>query len=116
AFRMKNVSSQALSTYSSAASMASDLYSKWNQGYSLAIGSIAVLSGGLHAFSVERFVLDAAGNVTDVVLRNPWGRDSLLNFSAFSSASGGLNSGDGVFTVTIAQLFNSSGSVRWGQV
>jgi hypothetical protein len=116
AFRMKNVATQTLSNYSSAASMASSLYSLWTQGYSLAIGSIAVTGGGTHAFTVERFILDSAGAVTNVVLRNPWATDGLNSFSAFSTAAGGVSTTDGVFTVTIAQLFNSGGRVHWGQV
>jgi Calpain family cysteine protease/RTX calcium-binding nonapeptide repeat (4 copies) len=116
AFRMKNVATQTLSNYSSAASMASSLYSLWTQGYSLAIGSIAVTGGGTHAFTVERFILDSAGAVTNVVLRNPWATDGLNSFSAFSTAAGGVSTTDGVFTVTIAQLFSSGGRVHWGQV
>jgi hypothetical protein len=116
AFRMKNVSSKTLSSYSSAAAMASDMLAKWNAGYALGIGSIAVASGGTHAFSVQSFVLDSTGTVTGIVLRNPWGTDSLSNFSAFSSAAGGSNANDGIFTVTISQLFNSGGSLRMGQV
>ena len=52
AFRMKNVSSKSLSTYSSAATMAADMLAKWNAGYALGIGSIAFVSGGKLYFSV----------------------------------------------------------------
>ena len=116
AFRMKNVSSKTISTYSSAAAMASDMLAKWNAGYALGIGSIAFKSGGTHAFSVQGFNLDSHGTVTSIILRNPWGTDGLSNFNAFSSADGGSSTTDGLFTVTISQLFNSGGSLRMGQL
>ena len=82
----------------------------------MGIGSIAVNGGGTHAFTVERFITNAAGTVTDIVLRNPWATDGLNSFNAFSAANGGTSSTDGVFTVSVAQLFASGGTIRMGQV
>jgi hypothetical protein len=116
AFGLKNISTKQLSTYTSAATMASDLYTKWTQGYSLAVGSIVMDTGGNHEFTITSFVRNAAGTVTDLVIRNPWGTDSLNRFSAFSSAVGGTNANDGYFTVTVSDFYNSGGWVYWGQV
>ncbi len=116
AFRMKNVASTTISTYWYSSIMAADMYSRWTQGYALSIGSIAMTGGGNHAFSIERFVLNAAGTVTDIVLRNPWATDGLNSFTAFASANSGASTTDGLFTVSVAQLYSSGGTVRWGQV
>jgi hypothetical protein len=120
ALRMKNVAGYGLKdTYATAAAMATDLYSKWTQGYAIVIGSIAFNGpeGGNHAFTIERFIRNAAGIVTDIVLRNPWGEEDGINrFNAFAFANPGASANDGVFTVTVSQLYNSGGWVRTGQV
>jgi hypothetical protein len=118
AFGLRNVSGVGLSSYTSAAAMASDLYTKWTQGFSLAVGSIVYNGegGGNHEFTITGFVRNAAGTVTDIVIRNPWGRDALSDFDAFASGNGGTNANDGVFTVTVSQFYNSGGFVYMGQV
>jgi hypothetical protein len=116
ALGLTNVDSKALKNndWTTAATMAAALYAKWQAGYALAIGSIAFINGGYHEFSVERFVLNTAGKVASIVLRNPWGTDGHANFPAFKSAAGGTLD-DGRFTVSISQLFNSGGWVEWGR-
>jgi hypothetical protein len=116
AFRLKNVTTKYLDDYKgSAASMATELYSKWSQGYAVAIGSMAMVGGGNHEFTVERFILNAAGTVTNIVVRNPWGYDGLASFVTLSGGDVGTTENDGVFTLTVDQLVNARGWVYWGQ-
>jgi Ca2+-binding RTX toxin-like protein len=116
AFRLTNVGQTELSSYASAADMASDLYSKWTQGFALTVGPIAVDTGGYHAFTITSFVRDAVGTVTGIVLRNPWAYDGLNRFPAFASADGGTNEFDGYFTVSIDDFYNSGGSFDMARV
>jgi hypothetical protein len=116
AFRLKDVTTKHLDDYKNVAStMATELYDKWKQGYAIGIGSMAIVKGGNHEFSVERFNLDAKGNVTSILVRNPWGYDGLSSFVTLSAADGGTDANDGFFTLTIDQLVKARGWVYWGQ-
>jgi hypothetical protein len=88
------------------------MYTRWNTWQAVTIGGItnpgkAKLEKS-HAYTVANFVRNAAGTITAVVLRNPWGTDG-----------GGNNDGnnDGFVTVSVADLYACVGlTMRWGRV
>jgi hypothetical protein len=64
---------------SSDTTLANDIYARWN-GYQNAVictGAVTAASGlvAAHCYSVTNVFRDAAGNVTSIQLRNPWGGD-----------------------------------------
>jgi hypothetical protein len=116
AFRLKDIGSNKISsTYGSATYMANDFYNRMLNGYSQTVSVDADVDGS-HVFSVSSFVRNAAGAITGIVLRNPWGTDGLDSFTrVFGGASAGSTSMDGFITVSISQLYNSGGWIDWAR-
>jgi hypothetical protein len=103
-----------LATYSSAAALANDIYARWVGNQAVCLGFDGVKGGQSpnaplvmgHAYTVVNVTRNAAGTVTGVRLRNPWGTDG----------AGNDGNNDGFVTVTPAQLFAHHGNVYWGRV
>lgn len=105
--------------YPSAAALGADIVRRFrtpNQQY-LTISLSDSPSGRLgtrfvvgHAYTVWSLNLDAAGALQSLVLRNPWGSD----IGNFSVSYGDANPGDGLVTITLAELFSSVGRLNWG--
>lgn len=115
AFGSTSAGSKSIQSYTSATALANDLFAKWNTYQSVTIGftglkkatsTVPNLITG-HMYTVARFNRDSAGNVTSIVLRNPWGVDG---------AGSDSNVNDGYVTVTASQLMLLVGEVNWGRV
>ena len=115
AFRSSTAGEKALTTYTSATALANDVYNRWSTKQSVTIGFTQVKTGSTgnaplvmkHMYTVWSVTKNSAGQVTNIVLRNPWGID------------GSGNDGkpyDGLVTVTPAQLMAYTGAVNWGAV
>lgn len=63
-----------------------------------------------HAYTVWSVVVDGAGVLTAVVLRNPWGTDKGNSGASYSDA----NPSDALVRVTLAELYSSKGRLNWG--
>lgn len=112
AFGSTSAGEKAISSYSSAAALANDIYTRWASYQAVTIGFAggSIASGAplvnSHMYTVVSVTRNAAGVVTSIRLRNPWGTDG----------AGNDGSNDGYVTVTPAQLFGSTGRVNWGRV
>lgn len=87
--------------FASSGSMMRWLDDQLDAGKSVGIGTKGKTSGavvGLHAYSVVKMSTDEDGNLTGVVLRNPWGVDGVKNAS---------NMRDGYVTLSANQLYQS---------
>jgi hypothetical protein len=112
AFRAPSPGEQSIASYGNATALANSLYSRWLNYENVTVG----FSGGRittgaplvnnHMYTVWSFRRNTAGQITSIVLRNPWGTDG----------AGNDGSDDGFVTVTPAQLFGCTGRVNWGRV
>ncbi len=104
-----SVSGRSLGYYSSATSLANAILTQWSAGNAVSVGIEDAGSGvplvGNHMYAVYSVQTNAAGKVTSITLRNPWGVDGGGNKDGSS---------DGLVTVTPAQLFSCVGDVVWG--
>jgi hypothetical protein len=103
-----------IQSFSSAAALANEIYTRWSNYGAVTIGftgkKVATVSVPLimsHMYTVMNVIRNSAGTVTSLVLRNPWGIDGAGNDS---------NPNDGLVTVTPSQLFQLYGRVNWGRV
>lgn len=71
-------------------------------------GSVEGLLVGNHAYTVDRVVTDELGNLTHLVLRNPWGVDGGTGSDAEAA--------DGYVTLTAAQVFANFSVITSGIV
>jgi len=53
--------------------------------------------------------LNAQGQLQSLVMRNPWGTDKGNSNVSYNDG----NAGDGLVTVTLAELFSSKGRLNW---
>ncbi len=101
---------QSTSSFSSAASYAARIDVLLEVGRALTVSSLVTLTGTPlvknHAYMVTGRLVNAAGTITHVVLRNPWGTDG-------GSLGDGVN--DGVVTLSIAELFAWTRMLEWGR-
>jgi hypothetical protein len=115
AFGSTSAGEQNITSYSSATALVNDMYNRWATYQAVTIGFLSERVAGTgtaplimsHMYTVMSFVWDSFGNITGVVLRNPWGFDGAGNDS---------NTSDALVTVTPAQLFQYNGRVNWGRV
>ena len=114
AFGSTAAGEKALSSYANATQLANHVYGLWNTFQAVTIGFTGLKAGPTgapvilnHMYTVMSFVRDAAGVITSITLRNPWGTDGVANSS---------NPNDGLVTVTPQQLFAYIGRVNWGRV
>lgn len=106
-------------SYASAATLANEIYARWNRGEAVTVGVTAARGAAAtgaplhmdHTYMVTSVVRNSAGVVTAITLRNPWGRDGIGNDGA-----GNDGSDDGYVTVTPDQIFAHDGRVNWGRV
>jgi hypothetical protein len=100
-----------LGSYASATALANEVFAVWSTSNAVTVGLLTVPAGcpcvQSHAYTVAAVNRDAAGNVTSIVLRNPWGWDG---------AGNDLNPADGLVTLTVDQLFACTGRLTWGSV
>lgn len=104
---------RAISSYANAAALGNEIFTRWNSYSAVTIG----FNGGVipattplinfHMYTVTSVARNAAGAVTTITLRNPWGRDG---------AGNDANPNDGFVVVTPTQLFALVGRVNWGRV
>ncbi|MBX9623022.1 MAG: hypothetical protein K2X82_04330 [Gemmataceae bacterium] len=99
-------------TTSDGAELAEFVARKWEAKGAVTIGFLRVGSGvpivGSHMYSVASVARDAAGKVVSITVRNPWGVDG--------GGSRDGNTGDGLVTLTPAQIVACTGGVCWGRV
>jgi hypothetical protein len=112
AFGAAATTNNTISSYSSATALGNAMYSAWLGYNAVTIGFTGIPGGnpGIiddHMYTVVSFTRNAAGNVTHVTLRNPWGWDG-VNFDA--------NSNDALVTIPVGTLYASVGRVNWGRV
>jgi hypothetical protein len=118
AFRATETASPWISSYSSADALrnaliglsnnAKEVMISFNQNPSVSNG---VINGtplhDNHVYTLVGFARDTAGNLNQVILRNPWGFDGAGNDS---------NPHDGLVTVSIKTLYGCRGKVESGRV
>lgn len=97
---------------SSAADLGNKLFAKWNSYQNVVITLTPPVStvNGVHAYTLWNVNRNAAGTVTSLQLRNPYG-------NADGSANGysDANANDAMVTLTPAQVFaDNGGRVSWG--
>jgi len=117
AFRFSSSSFKELTSYANAVALAADLQARFNNQESVTLGIVAVKRGMqanpslvlAHMYSVASIDLDADGNVTSIVLRNPWGFDGRAG-----NSEGDPN--DGLVRITPTQLMAYTGRLNWGRV
>lgn len=105
-----------ITTYANATELANDIAARWSNYQSVTIGVLSGRWAGAtngvplvmqHMYSIASIIRNAAGAVTGILLRNPWG---------FDGAGSDANTNDGLVTVTPGQLFGLNGRVNWGRV
>ena len=118
-FGASSPTSRAFSWFSSAASMANEIYSRWINNEAVTVGfngdkkkeasnTLPLILG--HAYTVTNVIRNSVGTVTGIELRNPWGHDG-----------GKVTSGDpndGLVLLKPTQLWElrSIGHINWGRV
>ncbi|MBL8828390.1 MAG: hypothetical protein JNM18_15520 [Planctomycetaceae bacterium] len=110
AFNSASAGAKSIKSYANATEMVNDMYNRWNTYQSVTVGVLTGSGAPLvnsHMYTVYSFNRNSAGQITSVVLRNPWGYDGRGSDS---------NTSDGLVTVTPAQLFGYTGQVNWGRV
>jgi hypothetical protein len=111
AFGATSTTHAAISGYSSATAMANDVYARWIGYQAVTMGFTSIPAGAnlinSHMYTVMSFVRNSAGQITHIVLRNPWGYDGVGNDS---------NTSDGLLTVSINTLYGCVGRVDAGHV
>lgn len=119
AFGSQSAGERAFNAFSSAAAMGMEIYSRWINDEAVTVGfsgdkkkeasnSTPLILG--HMYTVTRVIRNAAGFVTSIELRNPWGIDG-------GTVTSG-NADDGLVLVTPDQLWGlrSIGRINWGRV
>lgn len=110
AFNAATTGTKNFNQYASAAALAADLAARLANKESMSIGFLSVASGvpvvGYHMYMLSGVVKDAAGKVTGIVVRNPWGVDG----------AGNDGKNDGLVTLTPEQVMRCTGAVNWGKV
>ncbi|MDP3972925.1 MAG: C2 family cysteine protease [Candidatus Nanopelagicales bacterium] len=100
---------------SSATDLGNKLYQRWNSYQNVTISLVGGHTTGLpggHAYTVWQVRRNAAGTVTALVLRNPWGNDVGSGNPGYPDDG---NTQDGIVTVTPAQVWSGNGSrINWG--
>jgi Ca2+-binding RTX toxin-like protein len=111
AFGATTTGNVAIGTFPSAAALANTMYNAWNASGAVTIGFTETPANAplinSHMYQVVTFVRNAAGQITAVVLRNPWGVDGIAADS---------NADDGIVTVSPSMLYACVGRVNWGHV
>lgn len=111
AFNATGTGSKMFTQYANAAALATELATRVANKESVTIGFLTVGSGvpviGYHMYMVAGVTKNAAGVVTSITVRNPWGVDG---------AGKDANPNDGLVTLTPAQVFSCTGAVNWGKV
>src|SRR5262249_39704984 len=106
AFGLNSVGENYYAPGSDATTLANDIYTHWNAYQSCTVWTGTVPSGSRlvasHAYSVISVNRDWSGNVTSVLLRNPWGADN--------------TDGNPYLTVTPAEMAACQFMVDWGNV
>lgn len=115
AFGTRSAGDRSFTSYSSAASLANEIYSRWINDEAVTLGFAGNISHSTplvlnHMYTVTRVVRSAAGIVTGIELRNPWGVDG----GAYPSG----NPDDGLVMLTPGQLWSlrSISRINWGRV
>lgn len=106
-----------LKPYATAAQLGADLINRFNtQQQYLTVSLTNSANGALgrkfvvrHAYTVWNLVT-SGGQVTAVILRNPWGTD----IGQFAVSYADANPNDAFVQVTLAELFSSMGRLNWG--
>lgn len=97
--------------YANAAALANDLAARLANKESVTVGFLTVASGAplvsSHMYMLAGVTKNAAGVVTGITVRNPWGVDG---------AGKDSNPSDGLVTLTPDQVFRCTGAVNWGKV
>jgi len=111
------------SGYASPAALGTDLFSRWNsyQNVTIAIDDFNFAMGLPvdHAYTLWQVNRNAAGQVTTIVIRNPWGVDGGTTNGGRAVAYQDANPNDGLITLTPAQLmvttpgFRNNGCYLW---
>lgn len=111
AFGSTAAGSRMFSQYASAAALAAELAARLANKEAVTIGFLNVAAGapvvGYHMYTLTGVVKNAAGQVTGVTVRNPWGVDGVGKDA---------NQTDGLVTLTTDQLYRCTGAVNWGKV
>lgn len=110
AFGATDVGSRMFASYGTARALTNDLYNRWNRYQLVTVSFVGGAANGpvvlSHAYTVASIIQGAAGMITGIVLRNPWGFDG--------GSQTDSNQFDGLVTLTPAQLFQYRGRVSWG--
>lgn len=111
AFNASSTTNNSISSYGSATNLANAMYNAWNNYQAVTIGFTSIPAGSNliddHMYTVVSFNRNAAGQITSVVLRNPWGYDG---------AGSDSDTSDGLVTVSIGTLFSCVGRLNAGRV
>jgi hypothetical protein len=111
AFNSTTTGSRMLNQYANAAALAAELAARLANKEAVTIGFLTVPAGtpiiGYHMYTLTGVVKNAAGQITGITVRNPWGVDG---------AGKDANPNDGLVTLTPDQVFRSTGAVNWGKV
>jgi len=101
---------RAFTSFSSAIKLGAEVLKRFLNKEALTIGTGNSTNGlpllTRHEYTVAKVITNSKGVVTEIVLRNPWGRDG--------AGWDGVN--DGLVRVTPAQLFAIQGRLGWGKV
>lgn len=115
AFGTRSEGDRSFTFYSSAASLANEIYSRWINDEAVTIGFAGNISHSTplvlnHMYTVTRVILGAGGTVTGIELRNPWGVDG----GAYPSG----DAYDGLVMLTPDQLWGlrTISRINWGRV
>lgn len=111
AFGSTTAGGKMLNQYTNATTLANDLYARWTNheavtiGFYTAPGGVPIITS--HMYTLVGVTRNAAGVVTAVKVRNPWGVDGIGNDG---------NTADGIVTLTPDQLFKCSAVINYGKV
>ncbi len=115
AFGSASAGERDIFSYGSAIALANDIAARLGRMEAVTVGVLTARTTAAngtslvnnHMYSVTSIVRNAAGVITGIVLRNPWG---------FDGAGNDANRNDGLVTVTPNQLFGFYGRVNFGRV
>jgi hypothetical protein len=112
AFRAARVGERWISSYTSAAAMATDIAALAAAGQAVTIGFVGARVGVVplvmnHMYAVASVGRNASGAVDSITLFNPWNVDG--------AGSRDSNPTDGLVTLSAAQIYAQYGRVNWGR-